>query len=81
MTKKASNKADRIIKRQFGEHLKEMRQARDMSLRDLEDQCGLDNSYISKIEQGMVNITLITIKDLAKGLGVHPKELLDYDFE
>ncbi|HEY4323625.1 MAG TPA: helix-turn-helix transcriptional regulator [Mucilaginibacter sp.] len=62
----------------FGEHLKKIREARGLSLRDLELRCELDNSKISKIENGKFNIQLSTIFELAKGLGVEPKELLDF---
>jgi transcriptional regulator with XRE-family HTH domain len=81
MAKQVFKKADSVSnRRQFGEHLKVVRKSKKLSLRDMADMCSLDNSNISKIEKGKLNITLTTIIELAKGLGVHPKELLDYDF-
>lgn len=65
----------------FGEHLKSVREGKGLSLRRLADLCNLDNSNISKIEHGKFDIQLSTIIELAKGLSVHPRELLDYDFE
>ena len=41
-------------------------------------KCELDDSKISKIENGKFNIQLSTIFELAKGLEVEPKELLDF---
>jgi transcriptional regulator with XRE-family HTH domain len=49
-----------------------------MSLIEVDYRCNLDESNISKIENGKVNIQLSTIFELAKGLGVEAKELLDF---
>lgn len=62
----------------FGENLKAIREKRNMSLLDVSYNCSLDDSHISKIEQGKFNITLGTMLELAKGLGIHPSELLTY---
>jgi len=66
----------------FGKNLKTIRtKNKKLSLRKLAANCNIDHSDIGKIEKGDVNITLLTVFDLAKGLGVHPKKLLDFDFE
>ena len=62
----------------FGANLKKIRTEKTLSLRELAARCDLDDSNISKIENGKVNIQLSTIFELAKGLGVEPKELLDF---
>jgi transcriptional regulator with XRE-family HTH domain len=38
-------------------------------------------SDIGKIEKGIANITMLILLELAKGLEIHPKKLLDFDFE
>ncbi len=70
-----------IIQAQFGEHLKKLREAKSLSLREMSYNCELDSSNISKIEHGKFNIGLATIVELAKGLNVHPKELLDFKID
>ncbi|MFA6082767.1 helix-turn-helix domain-containing protein [Mucilaginibacter sp.] len=65
----------------FGEHLKRLREAKALSLRSLAMRCNLDDSQISKIENGKTNIQLSTIFELAKGLDLQPKELLDFKFQ
>ena len=72
------NKSNLLI---FGENFKEFRIKSDLSYRKLSQLCDVDYSDISKIEKGQVNITLLTIIELAKGLGVHPKQLLEGNFE
>jgi DNA-binding Xre family transcriptional regulator len=67
------------IKTSFGLHVKKIREKKGYTLRDVDNNCALDESNISKIENGRVNIQLSTILELAKGLGVKPKDLLDFE--
>ena len=44
--------------------------------------CDVEYSKISKLEtDDESNLNLTTLFELAKGLGVHPKELIDYEFD
>lgn len=65
--------------RKFGKRLSEMRTKKGLSLRELATLCDVDSSDIQKYESGLVNPTIATITDLAFGLGLHPKDLLDFD--
>lgn len=62
----------------FGEHLKRIREGKGLSLRLLAVRCELDDSQISKIENGKTNLQLSTIFELAKGLGIEAKDLLNF---
>lgn len=66
------------IQKQFGANLQKIRMAKGLSLRALAANCNLDDSNISKIEQGKVDIQLSTLFELAKGLGVEASELLSF---
>ncbi len=66
------------LQKKFGERLKDIRQHKNLSLRGMAAACDLDDSQISKIENGKKNIQLSTIFELAKGLGIEPKELIDF---
>jgi transcriptional regulator with XRE-family HTH domain len=81
MTTQAQKKINSKMNLRFGEHLHAVRKDKGLSLREMAELCNLDNSNISKIEHGKFDVQLSTIVELAKGLGVHPRELLDYDFE
>lgn len=70
-----------IAKQKFGDNLQKIRLGKKLSLLQLSYNCSLDDSNISKIEHGKFNITLFTIIELAKGLDIHPKKLLDFEFE
>ncbi len=49
-----------------------------MSLRELSYACNVDNSKISKIEKGKINITFNTILQLAEALEVRVSDLMDF---
>jgi len=76
MEKKDSSR----VKALFGENLKRIRKSKGYSLLDVDYRCALNESNISKIENGKSDIQLSTIVELAKGLDVAPKDLLDIDF-
>jgi len=42
-------------------------------------RCNIDYGDIQKIESGKVNITILTLKELAKALELPPNKLLDFD--
>lgn len=66
---------------EFGKNLKKIRTKKDLSLRQLAAACNVDHSDIGKFEKGQGNPTLLTILDLAAGLEVHPKKLLDFEID
>lgn len=67
---------DILIK--FGANLKKMREERGLSLRQLSYNCKVDYSKIAQMEKGMINPTLITLVELAKGLEVDQRELMEF---
>lgn len=70
-------KKEEILK-SFGTHLKKIRNEKKVSLRVLEQLSNIDYSQIHRIEKGETAPSLITLLYLAKGLGIDPKELLDF---
>ncbi len=60
----------------FGKHLREIRLAKKMSQGDIAKKLGVHRSYISGLERGKRNPSLLTINKMAKAIGVEPKELL-----
>lgn len=66
----------------FRENLARIRKEKGLSQRGLSYLCDVDHTKISKLEgDPNTNLNLSTLFELAKGLGVHPKELIDYDFD
>ena len=69
------------LNKAFGENLQKIRNSKKISLLQLSYNCSVDESKISKIEHGRFNIKLSTVYELAKGLDISPKKLLDFEFE
>ena len=69
---------DKKALKKFGEHLSHLRKQKKMSLRELSYACNVDNSKISKIEKGKINITFNTILQLAEALEVKVSDLMDF---
>jgi transcriptional regulator with XRE-family HTH domain len=70
------SKTDKEILQQFGANLKRIRMAKGYSLRDLEASSEIDNSKISRMEQGETNVTILTVIKLAQALEVDISELI-----
>ena len=69
---------DKDILLHFGKHLKSLRQAKKLTFRKMALRCNIDYGDIQKIESGKVNITILTLIELAKALEIEPKLLLDF---
>jgi transcriptional regulator with XRE-family HTH domain len=59
----------------FGAHLRELREARDVSQTQLSDLAGLNRNYVGDVERGRRNPCLDNILKLAEALDVPPAEL------
>ncbi len=57
-----------IITKKFGQRLKEIRLSKNISQEDLSFKSELHRTYISSVELGKRNISLINIEKLAKAL-------------
>ncbi|MGY4712947.1 helix-turn-helix domain-containing protein [Mycolicibacterium sp. CBM1] len=64
---------------EFGERLRELRLAKGLSQLALANLADLDPTYVSAVEQGRRNITLVNIRALAQALGVRTAALFDID--
>lgn len=60
----------------LGENLKRIRTKKGLSQGDIATRISADRAYISGVENGRRNVTLLTINKLAQALGVSVDELL-----
>ena len=66
------------IQLQFGLNLRKIRKEYKLSQENLALIVELDRTYISGIERGKRNVSLINIVKLARALEVSPAELLEF---
>lgn len=63
-------------KKSFGKSVKHLRSIRRISQEHLSEKTGLHRTYISEIERGVRNVSLINIIKISQGLGVKSSFLL-----
>lgn len=61
---------------QFGKKLREIRLKKNKSQGDIAKILGVHRSYISGLERGMRNPSLLTVQKIARALEVNPKDLI-----
>ena len=66
------------VLRRFGQHLRKIRNNKNLSQEKLAHIADLDRTYISGVERGIRNISLINIYKLAKALDITASELLQF---
>jgi len=64
------------IRRQLGRNVKKLRLEKGWSQEDLAFESGLHRTYISGIERGARNPTIVVVEKMAKTLGVTSSEIL-----
>lgn len=60
----------------FGGNVRERRQTLGLSQEEFADRCGLDRTYISGVERGTRNVSLVNICLIARALGVSVGDLM-----
>ena len=65
------------VRRRLGLNLKRLREEQGFSQESFADHCGLHRTYISGIERGVRNPTVIILDKIAKALKVAPGILLE----
>ena len=67
------------VRARVGRNLKKHRLAAGFSQEGLALECGLHRTYVSGVERGVRNPTVIVLERLAAPLGVETARLLDED--
>ena len=64
------------MRRLVGENVRRLRQARQMTQEELAETSGFTQQYISDLERGRRNPTVVTLFELSEALGATPAELI-----
>ena len=65
------------IRKKVGKNLKKFRKESGWSQEDLAFECDLHRTYISGIERGVRNPTVVIISTIANALNIKPSQLLE----
>ena len=74
-----NSKAFEKIRYRLGLNVKKLRNAKGLTQEKLALQAEMGWRHLQKIEAGEVNVTLLTLTELAKALSVDPSTLLSKD--
>ena len=69
------------MRKLVGQNVRVCRQAKGLTQEQFAEQSGFSQQYISSLENGRRNPTIVTIYELAKALGVSHMDLLRPDFD
>lgn len=67
------------VKILVGKRVRELRNKLGISQEELADIAGLDRTYITSIECGKRNISIVNIERVARALGVTLREFFDFN--
>ncbi len=67
------------LKEKFGIKIRTIRELKGYSIEYLANIANIDRTYISDIEKGKRNVSLLIIEKLAKALEVTIQDLFDYE--
>ena len=65
------------IRARLGSNVRRLRLAKGWSQEDYADRAGIHRTYVSDIERGSRNPTIVVLEKLARPLQVQPGELLN----
>lgn len=70
---------DDPLLRRVGHRVKQLRAKKGLSQEALADAVGVDRTYMSGIERGIRNLSLLKLRDVARALSVPIRSLLGED--
>jgi transcriptional regulator with XRE-family HTH domain len=65
------------VRRRVGLNVRRFRAERDLSQEELAFECGLHRTYVSGVERGVRNPTVVVLEKIAKALKVGASRLLE----
>jgi len=65
--------------RHVAERIRDQRQAKGMSRRELAEAAGISDRYVTQLEFGKANVSILLLRKLARALGVPMEHLLGDD--
>ena len=65
------------VRQRVGNNVKAFRVDAGLSQEALAFECGLHRTYISGVERGVRNPTIVVLQRIADALGVHASQLLE----
>lgn len=72
------NEKDKYYLKAFGQNVKKLRTSKNLTQQHLADILDVEISQVSRIERGVVNTSIINVKNIAEGLKVEIADLFKF---
>ena len=70
-----------MIKEKVGKRIKELREKNNMTQERFAENCGLDKTYITSLERGKRNISLVNLEKIANTFNITLSEFFLFEGE
>lgn len=67
------------MRRLVGRNVRKFRMQKGLTQEQLADACGFGQNYLSDLERGLRNPTVVTLWEISQALGVRPVDLIAPD--
>ena len=67
-----------MIKEQVGKRIKTLRKTLNISQEEFAFKCGMDRTYITSLENGKRNISIVNLEKIAKVFNMSISEFFDF---
>lgn len=70
-----------MIKEKVGKRIKQLREKNNMTQEVFADKCGLDRTYITSLERGERNISIVNLEKISNAFNISLSEFFDFEGE
>ena len=68
---------DAVLMMRFGDRVRGARGAKGLTQGQVAERAGMSRSYLCRVEQGKVNVSVVSVARVATAIGVDVDELVD----
>ena len=70
-----------MIKEKVGKRIKQLREKNNMTQEVFADKCGLDRTYITSLERGERNISVVNLEKISNAFNISLSEFFNFEGE
>lgn len=70
-----------MIKEKVGKRIKQLREKNNITQEVFADKCGLDRTYITSLERGERNISIVNLERISNAFNISLSEFFDFEGE
>lgn len=70
-----------MIKKKVGKRIKQLREKNNMTQEVFADKCGLDRTYITSLERGERNISIVNLEKISNAFNISLSEFFNFEGE